>query len=108
MQQNMEFRQRELPAEPAARSAPGIDEAAALSTVIRAPSVCVIDFFEAHHRLPAGFEVSSKELEMKRKAGNVAARRIPSIGRIDRLEESLYWLLSAPTLVYLILAIIGR
>jgi hypothetical protein len=108
MQQNMEFRQRELPAEPAARSAPGIDEAAALSTVIRAPSVCVIDFFEAHHRLPAGFEVSSKELEIKRKAGNVAARRIPSIGRIDRLEESLYWLLSAATLIYLLLGIIGR
>jgi hypothetical protein len=61
MQQNIEFRQRELPAEPAARSAPGLDEAATLS-----------------------------------------------IGRIDRLEESLYWLLSAPTLVYLILAIIGR
>jgi hypothetical protein len=103
----MKFTQRELQAVPAARSAPGIDEAATLSTVIRAPSACVINFFEARDRLLAGFEVSSQEFEIKPKAGNVAARRIPSIGRIDRLEESLYWLLSAATLVYLIFGIVG-
>ena len=84
----------------------GFDEAAALSTVIRAPS-CVIDFFEARDRLSAGFESSSEEFEIKRKAGNVAARQIPSVGRFDRLEESLYWLLSAATLIYLVLAVIG-
>jgi hypothetical protein len=108
MQQNIEFTQREWQAAPAPRSAPGIDEAAALSTVIRAPSECVIDFFEARNRLSAGFEASSEEFEIKRKAGNVAARRIPSVGRFDRLEESLYWLLSAATLIYLVLEIIGR
>ena len=102
----MKFTQRELQAAPGARSAPGIDEAATLLTVIR-PSAHVINFLEARDRLMAGFEVSSKEFAIKRKAGNVAARRIPSIGRIDRLEESLYWLLSAATLVYLIFGIIG-
>jgi hypothetical protein len=107
MQQNIESTQREWQAAPAPRSAPGIDEAAALSTVIRAPSACVVDFFEARNRLPAGFEASSEEFEIKRKAGNFAARRIPSVGRFDRLEESLYWLLSAATLIYLVLEIIG-
>jgi hypothetical protein len=107
MQQNMEFTPREWQAAPAPRSAPGIDEAAALSTVIRAPSTCVIDFFEARDRLSAGFESTSEEFEIKRKAGKVAARRIPSVGRFDRLEESLYWLLSAATLIYLVLAVIG-
>jgi hypothetical protein len=106
MHQNMEFTQREWQAAPAPRSAPGFDEAAALSTVIRAPS-CVIDFFEARDRLSAGFESSSEEFEIKRKAANVAARQIPSVGRFDRFEESLYWLLSAATLIYLVLAVIG-
>ena len=79
----------------------------ALSTVIRAPSACAIDFFEERNRLSAGFEASSEEFEISRKAGNVAARRIPSVGRFDRFEESLYWLLSAATLIYLVLELIG-
>jgi hypothetical protein len=103
----MKFTQRKLQAAPAAPSAPGIDGAATLSTVIRDPSACVINFFEARDRLLAEFEVSSKEFEIKRKAGNAAARRIPSIGRIDCLEESLYWLLSTATLVYLIFGIVA-
>ena len=107
MQQNVEFTQREWQAAPAPLSAPGIDEAAVLSTVSRAPSACVIDFFEARDRLSAGFEASSEEFEIKRKTGNVAARRISLVGRFDRLEESLYWLLSAATLIYLVLEIIG-
>lgn len=107
MQHNMEFTQREWQAAPDPRSAPGVDEAAALSTVSRAPSACVIDFLEARDRLSAGFEASREEFEINRKAGNVAARRIPSVGRFDRLEESLYWLLSAATLIYLVLEIIG-
>jgi len=107
MQQDMEFTQREWQAAPAPRSAPSIDEAATLSTVIRASSASVIDFFEARDRLSAGFEASGEEFEIKRKAGNVGARRIPSVGHFDRLEESIYWLLSAATLIYLVLEIIG-
>jgi hypothetical protein len=101
----MKFTQLELQAAPAAGSVPHIDEAT-LSKVIRGPSACVIDFFEARDRLPAGFEESSKEFEIK-KASKVAARRIPSIGPVDRLEETLYWLFAAATLVYLLLGIIG-
>ena len=107
MQQNVEFTQGEWQAAPAPRLAPGIDEAAVLSTVIRAPSACVIDFFEARDRLSAGFAASSEEFEIKRKTGKVALRRIPSVGRFDRFEESLYWLISAATLIYLVLEIIG-
>jgi hypothetical protein len=103
----MKFTQRELQAPPAARPAPGIDDATTPSKVIRAPSACVIDFFEPRDRLPAGFEESSNGFEIKRMASKVTNRRISSIGRIDRIEESLYWLLSAATIVYLFLGLIG-
>jgi hypothetical protein len=87
--------------------APSIDEAATLLTGTRASSACVIDFFEACAELPVGLEESSKVLEINRKAGKVAACRLYSIERVDRLEESIYWLLSAIALIYLLLAIIG-
>ncbi len=79
-----------------------------LSAAPTASLACVIDFFEARDRLSAEFAETGKCFEMKRKVRKVAARRIPSVERIDRLEESLYWLLSAATLGYLVLAIIGR
>jgi hypothetical protein len=56
--------------------------------------------------MTAGFEGGREELG-KRKSSKVAARRIPPPGRMDRLEESLYWLLSAAALVYLFLGLIG-
>jgi hypothetical protein len=34
--------------------------------------------------------------------------RLRSIERVNRLEESLYWLLSAATLIYLLVGIIGH
>jgi hypothetical protein len=109
IQQEMKFTQRELEAAPGAPTAPRIDGATTLSNVTCAPSVCVvIDFFDARDRLRAGFEESSKEFEINRKASNVAAHRLPSAERVDRLEELLYWLLSAATLVYLLLCIAGR
>lgn len=69
---------------------------------------CVIDFFETRDRLSAEFAETRTGFEVKRKVRKVGARRIPSVGRIDRLEESFYWLLSAATLDYLVLGIIGR
>jgi hypothetical protein len=45
--------------------------------------------------------------EIKRKIRKVAARRMSPVRPIDRLEESLYRLLWAATLVYLVLWIIG-
>jgi hypothetical protein len=56
--------------------------------------------------MTAGFEGSGEELG-KRKTSKVAARRTPPLGRMNRLEESLYWFLSAAALVYLFLGLIG-
>jgi hypothetical protein len=49
--------------------------------------------------------ILQEKLEIDRRASQVATRR-PLLTK--RLEESLYWLLSAATLVYLLLGIIGR
>ena len=69
---------------------------------------CVIDFLKARGRLSAEFEATSNEFQIERRTGKVGARRLPSVGWIDRLEDSLYWLLSTATLLYLVLGIIGR
>jgi hypothetical protein len=52
--------------------------------------------------------IQQEKLEIDRRASKVAARRPLLTKRLDRLEESLYWLLSAAMLVYLLLGIIGR
>jgi hypothetical protein len=104
--QETKFAQRKSPAAFGASPGPRIDEAVTLSPVTRASSVSMIDFFEACDRLPAGFGESSKEFEINRLGGRIAARQLPSIGRMDRLEESLYWFLSAATLSYLLFEIV--
>jgi hypothetical protein len=71
------------------------------------PSACDIDFSDAGDGLSAKFEEPSKEFEIKRKILKIAARRTPFVRRIDRLEESLYWLRSAATLAYLVRWVIG-
>jgi hypothetical protein len=108
IQQEMKFTLRKLPAEPGAPSAPCLDEETKLSPVTHVPFVCAINFFEERGGLPAGLEKSRQEFATNRVAPKVAARRLHSSRRIDRLEESLYWLLSAATLVYLLLGIIAR
>jgi hypothetical protein len=77
-----------------------------LTAAIPTTSACIIDFLKARDRLSAEFEGTSRELEIAWKAHKIAARRMPSV-RVDRLEDSLYWLLSAATLGYLVLEIIG-
>ena len=79
-----------------------------LSAAPTASLACAIDFLEARDRLSAEFAETGKRFEMKRKVRKVTARRILSAGRINRLEEALYWLLPAATLGYLVLGIIGR
>ena len=85
-----------------------IDEATTPLEVTRTSSACVIDFFEARDRLTTGLEKSSQPLAMNRKAGKVDIHRLPSIERADRFEESVYWVLSAAMLVYLLLGVISR
>ncbi len=77
-----------------------------LTAAIPTTSACIIDFLKARDRLSAEFEGTSRELEITWKAHKIAARRMPSV-RVDRLEDSLYWLLSAATVGYLVLEIIG-
>jgi hypothetical protein len=77
-----------------------------LTTAIPTASACVIDFLQARDRLSAEFKGIRKKTEMTWKARKVAACRMP-IARVDRLEDSLYWLLSVATVGYLILEIIG-
>jgi hypothetical protein len=54
------------------------------------------------------FAQSSEEFPINRQGSEVAAYRRPSVKRVDRLEESLYWLVSAAMLVYLLLGVISR
>jgi hypothetical protein len=84
-----------------------IEEAATLLTGTRPCSPCVIDFFEAHAGSAAAFEESCEICTINRKAREGNAGRLYSIEPVDRLEESLHWLLLAITLIYLIVAIIG-
>jgi hypothetical protein len=84
------------------------DEATTPLEVTRTPAACVIDFFEARDQLTTGLEKSSQPLAINRKAGKVSIHRLPSIERADRFEESVYWVLSAAMLVYLLLGVVGR
>ena len=108
LQEEMKFAQRELPAAPGATTPPRTNEATTRSKLIRTSAARRIDFFEGGDRLPGGFEGSSQEFEVNRSAKEAAARRLTAVARMDRLEESAYWLLSAATLVYLLLGIISR
>ena len=64
------------------------------------------NFFEAAHPLAGRFEETSKQFEIDRRS-RVSARRRFLTKKSDRLEESIYWLLSAAVLIYLLLGIIG-
>ena len=108
IQREINFKERELPTVFGVSPAPAIDEATIFLEATGSPSACVINFFEARDRLPAGLEESSGQFETHWKAGRVAVRRIPSVQRVDLIEESFYWLLSATALAYFLLWIIGR
>jgi hypothetical protein len=77
-----------------------------LTAATPATSASVVDFLEARDRLSAEFEGSSKDFKLTWRTRKVIAPRMPS-PRVDRLEESLYWLISAATLGYLLLEIVG-
>jgi hypothetical protein len=78
-------------------------------TIAGDPSaVRVIDFFEARYRLQPGLYERGHKLEIKEKPRKLALHRLPSIKRADRIEESVYWLLSVAIVVYLLLGMIGR
>jgi hypothetical protein len=108
IQEEMNLTQKELPAARGAQPVPRIREATTWLKLTRAPSGYAVDFLEARDRLPVGIEGTSQEFEMNRIAKEAAAHRLLAVTRMDRLEESIYWLLAAATIVYLLLGIISR
>jgi hypothetical protein len=107
IQEAMKLTQRELQVLPGAPAVETIDEVTPNLEMTSAPSVSVIDFFAARDWLRAGFKERGQIFEIKRTPGKLASHRIPSLEGVDRLEESLYWLLSAATLLYFLLGIIA-
>jgi hypothetical protein len=105
IEQDLKFTHRKSAIVP---GAPRLDETVNLTKVPRAPSECVIDLYRASDPEAARSQDCSKELQIDPKAKMVAARQLPSGRRVDRLEDSLYWLFSGATLVYLLIEIIGR
>jgi hypothetical protein len=104
-QEETDLAPRETPTAPPRRR---FNEKMKLSRMKRGSPVWGIDFFETSDRLAEGFKESGREFEMDRRTSEVAARRLPGVKRVGRLEESLYWLSSAAVLGYLLLEIIGR
>jgi hypothetical protein len=96
------FAKQKRPTTLVTRSAPRFDEAEIVSRLSRTRFVYIIDFSQASNRLPVEAESRFQDLE----AGRAAAPTLPSIGQMDRFEESLYWLLSAATLIYLLFMIV--
>jgi hypothetical protein len=108
IQNAMKFKQRKLQIAHKEPGTPRVDDAKTPLNMIRAPSACIIDFFEARDRLSGGFEGGDKEFTKSRKVRNVRALRLPSVERLECLEESVYWLLTASAVVYLLIEILGR
>jgi hypothetical protein len=84
------------------------EETTKLSEATCSPFARVIGFFEARDRLKPGLDERGQPLGIKGKSQKLALHRLPSTKRANRLEESVYWVLSAAMLVYLLLEIISR
>jgi hypothetical protein len=64
------------------------------------------NFFEPGHPIAAGFKETGNQFEIDLRP-KASARRRSLTTKSDRLEESIYWLLSAAVLIYLLLGILG-
>jgi hypothetical protein len=105
IQGKINFAEQEMPTAVITRSASLFDKET-ISSLSLTRSVYVIDFFKERNRLPAELEIRSEEFEANLKAAQAAAPPLPSVGQMDRFEESLYWLISAATLIYLLFVIV--
>jgi len=68
---------------------------------------CVIDSFEARHRLLIESERISQQSERDWQVQGSAIGRGRSVGVTDPLEEGIHWLISAAVLACLALGILG-
>jgi hypothetical protein len=78
-----------------------------LNELLPTSSACVIEFFEARHRLLTDSESIAEEREIDQSVREPAIRRGPSVGVPDTLEEGCYWLISAAVFASLALGILG-
>ena len=103
--QNMKFPDQQIDVDfaPAYSDEPSGDEAARLSLAIS--SACVSDFFEARKRLSIELAEATKCRGIRPHLRRVLGMR--SANAADTVEESLYWLISAATLAYLALQVLG-
>jgi hypothetical protein len=70
-------------------------------------TACLVDFFEARSRLSTELAGMTEEIEIAEKVYRdfVSAKR--SSKGTDTVEQALYWLISAATLAYLTLLVLG-
>jgi hypothetical protein len=104
----MKFTQRELQVVAGAPSFRQVEDGATFLPVTGTLSKCPGQFLEAGERLSYGFEKGGHQLAITRKGSRTMVCRLPAVERIDRLEEAIYWLLSAVTLTYLLLELMGH
>jgi hypothetical protein len=71
-----------------------------------ASSRCVIDFATGRDRLLPEIEESTTQFEIEQELRKVAAQRKSSAELFDRVEDWLYWLISAAALVSLLFGIL--
>jgi hypothetical protein len=100
----MKFTQRELQVMAGAPPVRQFEDGATSLSATRGLSMCPRQIFEGE-RLPYGFEKGSPELGIVRKGGRTTVCRLAAAGRVDRLEESIYSLLSGATLTYLLMGL---
>jgi hypothetical protein len=101
---NTKFTAFESPAGLCVPSLPDIDELTTPPQLVDGPRA--FNFFEPGHPIAAGFKETSNQFEIDLRP-KASARRLSLTRKSDRLEESIYWLLSAAVLIYLLLGIIG-
>jgi hypothetical protein len=106
IQGKINFAKQKMPTIPVNRSAPHFDEVETISRLRQTRPVYIIDFFETRNQLREELGLRGEEFEIIQKVGQAAAPALPSIGQMDRFEESLYWLVSAATLIYLLFMIV--
>lgn len=68
---------------------------------------CLVDFFEARDRLSADLAGSAEKTEIAERAYRTFVSEKRSSTWTDIVEAALYWLISAPTLAYVILVVLG-
>ena len=68
---------------------------------------CLVDFFEARNRLSVDLAGGTEQTEIAKRGYRTFVSEKRSSKRTDIVEAVLYWLISVPTLAYLIVVVLG-